>query len=155
MSNIATEIVARKLKRLRVMAFITQEEMANKLGVSRTSVVNIESARQNINVNQIADWCIAAGASEQEFFGTVSAINDPVLLAIDDEVERAKVHGERFTSLHEAYAVILEELDEVWDICRQKRKDRDTAALRKELVQLGAMAVKALNSMENFAGGDV
>lgn len=71
------------------------------------------------------------------------------------EVDRAGIHGERFASLHEAYAVILEELDEVWDITRQKRRERDHDELRKEFVQLAAMAVKALQSMENFTGGKV
>lgn len=78
-----------------------------------------------------------------------------VLCEFAAEVERAKVHGEKFASLHEAYAVILEELDEVWDITRQKRKNRNAADLRKEFVQIGAMAIKAINSMDNFIGGKV
>lgn len=78
-----------------------------------------------------------------------------VLIAISNEVERAKMHGATFASLHEAYAVILEELDEVWDITRMKRRDRDPHEIRKELIQLGAMAIKALESMENFVGGKV
>ncbi|HEX7727473.1 MAG TPA: hypothetical protein VF392_00445 [Terracidiphilus sp.] len=78
-----------------------------------------------------------------------------VLTEMREEVERAKVHGAKFASLHEAYAVILEELDEVWEIARQKRRDRDPVALYKELIQLGAMAVKAIDSMENFVGGTV
>jgi hypothetical protein len=44
-----------------------------------------------------------------------------IILEIEAEVERAKMHGEQFASLHEAYAVILEELEEAWDITRQKR----------------------------------
>lgn len=71
------------------------------------------------------------------------------------EVERAKMHGEKFASLHEAYAVILEELDEVWDITRQKRRERSAVELRKEFIQIGAMAVKALQSLDNFIGGNV
>ena len=74
---------------------------------------------------------------------------------IVEEVHRAQRHGTNFASLHEAYAVILEELDEIWDITRQKRRDRDVRELRKELVQLGAMAIKALGSLDNFVGGDV
>ena len=74
---------------------------------------------------------------------------------INLEVERANMHGEKFASLHEAYAVILEELDEVWDITRLKRRDRDPEALRKEFIQIGAMAVKAIESMEHFVGGKV
>jgi hypothetical protein len=71
------------------------------------------------------------------------------------ELYRARCHGDRFASLHEAYAVVLEELDEIWEIVRMKCRDRDGAHLRKEFVQLGAMAMKALLSLENFTGGSV
>lgn len=78
-----------------------------------------------------------------------------ILIEVQIEVERAKKHGEKFASLHEAYGVILEELDEVWDITRQKRRDRDPRALREEFIQLAAMAVKAIESLDNFIGGEV
>ncbi len=74
---------------------------------------------------------------------------------IADELDRAERHGKEFASLHEAYAVILEELDEIWDITRMKKKNRTREELEKELIQLGAMAVKAFNSIHNFVGGDV
>ncbi len=75
--------------------------------------------------------------------------------AIFEELDRAKRHGLQFASLHEAYSVLLEELDEVWDITRMKRKDRDQVNLEKEFIQIAAMAVKALESMGNFTGGAV
>jgi hypothetical protein len=78
-----------------------------------------------------------------------------IYLQIQAEVARAARHGEHFASLHEAYAVMLEEVDEVWDIARQKRRDRDELELRKELIQIAAMVVKALASIENFVGGNV
>lgn len=74
---------------------------------------------------------------------------------IDDELSRAKAHGLEFASLHEAYAVMLEELDEIWDITRLKRRDRHAETLKHELVQLAAMAIKAIHSMHNFTGGQV
>ena len=78
-----------------------------------------------------------------------------LLMEIQIEVERSNMHGERFASLHEAYAVCLEELDEIWDETRKKRRDRKVLDLRKEFIQLAAMAVKALASMDNFTGGSV
>lgn len=73
-------------------------------------------------------------------------------ILIIDEMANASKHGTEFASLHEAYAVILEELDEVWDITRMKRQDRDEAALRREFIQIAAMAFKSLASMRNFVG---
>ena len=78
-----------------------------------------------------------------------------ILFDVVREQQRAEMHGERFASLHEAYAVILEELDEVWEITRQKRRDRSREAIRKEMVQIAAMALKAIGSMDNFVGGNV
>lgn len=74
---------------------------------------------------------------------------------IDDELHRATVHGLKFANLHEGYSVILEELDEVWDITKLKKCKRDPVALKKELIQVAAMAIKAIKSMENLTGGDV
>ena len=74
---------------------------------------------------------------------------------VDIELARAERHGVRFGSLHEADAVLLEELDEVWEITRQKRRERSAAELRKEFIQIAAMAVTAIHSMDNFVGGEV
>ena len=80
----------------------------------------------------------------------LSAING-VTLELSRAVQKhGSMHGP-----HEGYAVILEELDEVWDIARMKRKNRDEAQLRKELIQVATMAVKAIHSMPNFIGGSV
>ena len=73
-----------------------------------------------------------------------------IALAIDNELVRAFKWQHQFASLHEAYAVILEEVDEVWEICRQKKPERNREKIRKELIQVAAMAVKALHSLENF-----
>lgn len=86
---------------------------------------------------------------------SLSVLPTEQLDAVAEEVVRARMHGARFASLHEAYAVILEELDEIWEITRQKRKHRNPEDLRKEFIQLAAMAFKALDSMEHFTGGKV
>lgn len=82
-------------------------------------------------------------------------IDAAILIDIVYEVQRAKAHGDKFASMHEAYAVILEELDEVWELTRLKKRDRDPEKIRKELIQVAAMAVKGLQSIDNFVGGKV
>ncbi len=49
-----------------------------------------------------------------------------------------------FHSAHEGYAVILEELDELWEQVRLKRSQRDVDQMRREAVQVGAMALRFL-----------
>ena len=59
-----------------------------------------------------------------------------------EELKRArKMHGP-VNSIHEGYAIILEELDEVWDEVKKKTKERDLDNLFKELIQVSAMAQK-------------
>lgn len=50
-------------------------------------------------------------------------------------------HG-NFNSAHEAFAVLLEEVDELWDEVRKKRENRDSVAMWNELVQIAACCLK-------------
>jgi hypothetical protein len=69
------------------------------------------------------------------------------LEAVSAEVVRAtKLHAP-LNSAHEAYAVILEELDEFKAEVWKKRSERDPSAMRAELIQLAAMAVRAIQDL--------
>lgn len=59
------------------------------------------------------------------------------------ELARALLRHGTFHSLHEAYAVLLEEVDELWDHVREKEHERKHAEVYKELVQISAVAAKA------------
>lgn len=68
---------------------------------------------------------------------------------VEKEAKRAvKLHGE-FNSLHEAYAVTLEELDEFWEEVRKKKKDRNKEDIYSELVQIAACCYKTVQYLEN------
>lgn len=45
-------------------------------------------------------------------------------------------------SAHEGYGVLLEEVDELWLHVKTKQKNRDLGAMRKEAIQVAAMAVR-------------
>ena len=53
-----------------------------------------------------------------------------------------------FTSAHHGYAIILEELDELWDEVKKKKSIRDVRNMRAEAVQVAAMAMKFIMSMD-------
>lgn len=60
---------------------------------------------------------------------------------VQNELARArKLHPEQQPSLHEGYAVLLEEVDEFWDEVKKKSTQREPVKLLEELVQIGAMA---------------
>lgn len=69
---------------------------------------------------------------------------DMALFEVAREVRRSTAINGTFINLHEAYAVILEELDEVWDEIKKKVCERDPELIRKELVQVAAMAVRTI-----------
>jgi 3-dehydroquinate synthase class II len=70
------------------------------------------------------------------------------------EVERATRLHKGMNSQHEAYAVILEELEEFWDqvkinpkkLTEIQRTDR-LLEMRKELIHTAAMCVRAINDL--------
>jgi NTP pyrophosphatase (non-canonical NTP hydrolase) len=60
--------------------------------------------------------------------------------AIFAETIRAKsMFPEYFSSQHEAYAVLLEETDELWDEIKKNQRNYDLEAQRKEAIQAAAM----------------
>lgn len=60
------------------------------------------------------------------------------------EYNRAISLNGPFNSAHEGYAVILEELDELWDEVKKKAIERSNDKMTKEAVQVGAMALRFL-----------
>jgi hypothetical protein len=59
---------------------------------------------------------------------------------VAEEVLAARIKHKPINSVHEGYAVMLEEMDEFWDWVKRKSKDRDPNEMLIELVQIGAMA---------------
>jgi len=62
--------------------------------------------------------------------------------AIRNEVTTAREKWPRFASAHEGYAILKEEVDELWDHVKTKQKNRDLPAMHKEAIQVAAMAVR-------------
>lgn len=67
--------------------------------------------------------------------------------AVIAELEFAREHFPPMHSEHEGYAIILEELDELWDEIKKSPKKRDKEALRKEAIQVAAMAIKFVDDL--------
>ena len=75
-------------------------------------------------------------------YAAVYAGLDKVLVEIRDEVyAMTREHGD-FRSLHEGYAVVLEELEELWDEVKRPAESRDLGRLRAEALNVAASAAK-------------
>jgi hypothetical protein len=74
----------------------------------------------------------------------------PILLELSKELGNAlQRHGD-FRSAHEAYAVLLEEVDELWEECKKKKGVRSLDLMRKEWMQIAAVAIKAIGTTIDF-----
>lgn len=62
-------------------------------------------------------------------------------LDVQDEINRA-VSVESFNSQHEGYAVILEEVEELWSHVKAKPTLRSKEVMREKAIQIAAMAVR-------------
>lgn len=85
--------------------------------------------------------------------GVVHEPNEPIALireaainAVRAELVRAMGKFPPFHSMHEGWAVIHEELDEMWDEIKANRKGR----AREEAVQVAAMAVRFLVDFDPY-----
>lgn len=58
------------------------------------------------------------------------------------ELDKATKNWPPFNSAHEGYAVLAEEVDELWSHVKTNQKRRDLQAMRKEAVQVAAMAMR-------------
>lgn len=73
-------------------------------------------------------------------------------LAMDviTELESARETHPNFHSAHEGWAVLREEVDELWDEVRKKDDERSMRKMRAEAVQIAAMALRFI---EDVCGG--
>lgn len=67
-----------------------------------------------------------------------------IMSQVQAEVNRAEGLHPPLNSLHEGYAVILEELEEVWSEVKKKSSERDLDNVRTELIETAAMCVRTI-----------
>lgn len=65
---------------------------------------------------------------------------------VKEELIQARAMHDPLTSSHEAYAVIMEEVDEFWD--EVKMRIQKTDRMLAELVQVAAMAQRAAEDLD-------
>ena len=73
---------------------------------------------------------------------------DKIINLIKNEYQTAiKCNGNKFNSLHEGYAVLLEEVEELWDEIKKKDRFRDYPNMIIESAQIASMAIKMIHTI--------
>lgn len=81
------------------------------------------------------------------------------LSMIEEETENAMDQHRPFSGAHEGYAIILEELEELWDEVKLRKKDDPRLdQMRREAIQVAAMLVRFIVDVTgrpaSVSGGD-
>lgn len=84
---------------------------------------------------QIVDSCTKVGRIDKEKM--IKIFED-----MFNEFYNATLKFNKFNSSHEGYAVLLEEVDELWEEVKKKSSLRDIDHMREEANQIGAMAMR-------------
>lgn len=66
---------------------------------------------------------------------------------IEAEYNKAISKYPKFHSTHEGYAVIKEEVDELWDLVKADKCINGHAAMKKECIQIASMAVRFVEDL--------
>lgn len=66
---------------------------------------------------------------------------------VAEELIRATSIHKPMNSLHEGYAVLLEEVDELWDEVKKRSSLRDLRKVREEAIQVAAMAIRLVHDV--------
>ena len=72
-----------------------------------------------------------------------------IIQGVLDEFREASSNFPKFNSAHEGYAVLQEEVDELWEAVKlnQKRHPERGELIQKEAIQVAAMAIRFLHDV--------
>lgn len=68
-----------------------------------------------------------------------------LMSATQDAVEQCVTDMDKwpaFNSAHEGFSILMEEVDELWDEVKKKQTNRTIVEMRKEALQVAAMALR-------------
>lgn len=68
-----------------------------------------------------------------------------IFAQIQQEIDNSRSRHGEFTGSHEGYAVLLEEVDELWS--EIKKRERNFNTMEKECIQIAAMAIKFIEDV--------
>jgi transcriptional regulator with XRE-family HTH domain len=143
-----------RIEQVRKSMGLSQVQLAEKLQLSKQTLSNYETGSRKPGVDVLVRIADTFGISVDYLLGRSNSEDTlmrrtAVASLMVQELKRAnKLYGTSFASAHEGYAILLEELDELWD--EIKKKHPDQTRLREEAIQVGAMALKFIASLQSW-----
>lgn len=84
----------------------------------------------------------AAKAGDLISFGFTDQKLGRTFSYVTHELTQALKSWPKFNTAHEGFAILMEEVDELWSHVKTNQKKRDLKAMRKEAIQVAAMALR-------------
>ncbi len=75
---------------------------------------------------------------------------DEIMESVKAELTKAMTQFPPFNSTHEGYAVILEELDELWEEIKLHNPFKPNHRMFKEAIQVAAMAIRFVHHIHKL-----
>ena len=72
-----------------------------------------------------------------------------IIFLVERELDRAEEKFFRFNSAHEGFAVLKEEVDELWEVIKDKPAHPNK--MKAEAIQVAAMAIRFLKDKEKWS----
>ena len=70
---------------------------------------------------------------------------DKIIENVKQELLNATEKFGKFHNFHEGYAVLLEEVDELWDEIKNKNHSSQKSCVESEAIQVAAMAIRIIH----------
>ena len=68
------KIITSKMREIRIKNNLTQADLGQMLGITRTSLINIEKGRQNLDLAKVYTLCCLFSLAPNEFFPEIKKI---------------------------------------------------------------------------------
>lgn len=79
---------------------------------------------------------------------------EDIFRLVNNELNETDIDKPKFNSIHEGYAVLKEEFDELWDEIKASKDFEANRMMVNEAVQVAAMAIKFIDNLY-YANDDV
>jgi transcriptional regulator with XRE-family HTH domain len=134
---------------------LNQVQLAEKLNLSKQVISNYETGVREPGVGVLlrmadtfgisVDYLLGRSDSEEKLMRRTAIAS----LMVKELKKADSLYGPNFASAHEGYAILREELDELWEEIKKKSPDQNR--LREEAIQVGAMAMKFIFSINKWS----
>ncbi len=96
----------------------------------------------DMSFDEFKELCEEVGIEQTPEEAEIDFRYGSVISDVTEEVHGAMTAYPPFNSAHEGFAILAEEVDELWDHVKVKQGARDIDAMRKEAIQVAAMAIR-------------